>query len=395
MGKRGAAESGRSGERVAVERVGGWWGMRLFVEFPYRLYRDDPCWVPPLRFERRRFLSARHNPFFDHAEVALWLARRGRRVVGRISSHIDHLHTSRHGECLVVFGHFECERDPEAASALLDAAARWGRERGATALRGPLSFSLHHESGLLVEGFDEPPVIGMPYNPPYYAELFEHTGLVKSMDLLGARAELGAEFGGLASLPEEMLRIADGVKQMAGLTVRHGRRQDMAAEIERVVSVYNRAWTDNWGFVPLTPAEGRALTRDLDPVLVPELAVIAEAGGEPVGVLLGIRDINRALIRLDGRLLPLGWLRLVRAIPRIDSCRLILFGVLDAYRGLGVSALMVVEAVKAGLAAGFRQVEMSWMLETNQAILRPLLSFGGQLGVHLHRRWRIYERSLQ
>lgn len=384
----------RGAESVVVERVVGRWGVRRFVELPYRLYRHDPCWVPPLRFERRRFLSARHNPYFEHAEVALWLARRGRRVVGRVSSQIDHLHTSKHGERLVVFGHFECERDHQAAKALLGAVAHWGRERGATALRGPLSFSLHHEGGLLVEGFDEPPVIGTPYNPPYYAELFEHTGLAKKMDLLGARAELGAEFGGLASLPEEMIRVADGVRQMTGITVRHGSRKDMAAEIERVVSVYNRAWADNWGFVPLTPAEGRALTRDLDPVIIPELAVIAEAGGEPVGVLLGIRDLNRVLIRLHGRLLPSGWIRLLRDMRRIDSCRLILFGVLEDYRGLGVSALLVVEAIKAGLAAGFRRVEMSWILETNQAMLRPLLSFGGQLGVRLHRRWRIYERGL-
>lgn len=393
--RRDTSESGRLSGGVVVERVAGWRGLRRFVELPYRLFRHDPCWVPPLRLERRRFLTARRNPYFEHAEVALWLARRGRRVVGRISSQIDHLHTSTHGECVVMFGHFECERDREAAGALLDAAACWGKERGATALRGPLSFSLHHESGLLVEGFEEPPAIGTPYNPPYYAELFERTGLTKVMDLIGARAELGEGFERLGSLPAEMLQVADGVKEMAGVTVRQSSGQDLAAEVERVVAVYNRAWADNWGFVPLTPAEGRALARALEPVIVPALTVIAEAGGEPVGVLVGIRDLNRVLIRMRGRLLPFGWVRLLRDIRHVDACRLILFGVLKPYRGLGVGALMVLEAIKAGLAAGFRQVEMSWMLESNQSVLLPLQRFGGKLGVRLHRRWRIYERNLE
>lgn len=384
----------RRAERPEVEEAGSWLARRRFVELPYRLHRGDPCWVPPLRFERRRFLSARRNPYFAHADVALWLARRGGEIVGRVSSQIDHLHTAAHGERVVAFGHFECAPDPEAAAALLAAAACWGEERGAALLRGPMSFSMHHEAGLLVEGFDEPPVIGMPYNPPYYAELLERAGLVKKVDLLGARAELGPFSGRFGGLPEDVIRVAGEVGRLAGVTVRHMQERDFAAEAERVVSVYNRAWANNWGFVPLAPEEGRVLARDLGRVIVPELAVVAEAGGEPVGVLLGIRDLNRVLIRLRGRLLPLGWLELVRRTRQVDACRLILFGVLEAFRGLGVDALLIVEALRAGLAAGFRSVDMSWILETNQAVLRPLLSIGARLGVRLHRRYRIYERPL-
>lgn len=379
---------------MVVEQAKGRWGLHRFVGLPYSLYRGDPCWAPPLRYERKQFLSSRHNPFFDHADVALWLAKRQGRVVGRVSSQIDHLHNERHNEKLASFGFFECERDPEVAAALIASAARWGRERGATALRGPLSFSLNHESGLLVDGFDEPPVLGMPYNPPWYAELLEQSGLVKERDLLGARAEMGPAFAGMTSLPDEITRVADGMKTLTGVRVSHVRREDRATELPRLISVYNQAWAGNWGFVPLTPAEAQALRRDLEPVLDDGLSLLAEANGAPVGVLLGIRDLNQLLVRLHGRLLPLGWATLLRGIRRIDTCRLVLFGVLEAYRGLGVGTLLVVEALRAGIAAGYRRVEMGWILESNQALLRPLLAAGQHLGVRLHRRWRIFRLPL-
>ena len=210
-------------ETVRVEQVRSRRDLGRFIELPFELYRHDSCWVPPLRYERRRFLTAKHNPFFDHADVALWLARRCGKVVGRISSQIDHLHNQVYDERLAMFGFFECERSPETAVALLNAAAGWSRQRGAKALRGPLSFSTNHESGLLVEGFDQPPAVGMPYNPEWYQEHLEQWGLAKEMDLLSARAEVGKGFRGMCDIPEDLLKVAKGLKDFAGVTIRHGK----------------------------------------------------------------------------------------------------------------------------------------------------------------------------
>jgi len=274
-----------------------------FIRFPFKVYQGDPNWVPMLLSERRKFLDPKHNPFFEHAEVALWLARRDGEVVGTISSHIDHLHNEIHNEKIGMFGLFEMVDDYAVAEALLSTAKDWVRERGMTALRGPLSFSQNHECGLLIDGFDGPPVIMMTYNPRYYVDLYERFGLTKAIDMYAYTGDLAQFEGDPGKLPVKLVRVTEKVKKRIGIVTRSANMKNYEQEIQRAEQVYNQAWEKNWGFVPLTDAEIEKLASDLKLVLDPKLAIVAEIDGEPVGVSIAIPDFNQVTGGLGQRLL--------------------------------------------------------------------------------------------
>jgi GNAT superfamily N-acetyltransferase len=362
-----------------------------FIRFPFKLYQGDPNWVPPLLSEQRKFLSPEGNPFFAHAEVALWLARRNGEVVGTISSHIDHLHNQIHDEQIGMFGLFEMVEDYAVAEALLSTAREWVRERGMTALRGPLSFSQNHECGLLIDGFDGPPVVMMAYNPRYYIDFYERFGLSKAKDLYAYIGDLAQFEGDPAKLPIKIVRVTEKVKKRIGIITRSADMKNYSKEIERAEQVYNQAWEKNWGFVPLTDSEIEKLAADLKQVIDPELAVMAELNGEPIGVAIAIPDANEVLKHLNGRLLPFGWIKALWYARKVTGSRLLVLGVVQEYRGRGIEALLMFEALKAAVLNGYKSIEMSWILEDNDMMNRIILNTGEPYGAHVYRTYRMYQ----
>lgn len=382
-------------KNIRIESVETPRDLEDFIRFPFKLYRGDPNWVPPLLTERREFLNPKHNPFFDHADVALWLARRDGEVVGTISSHIDHLHNEIHGENIGMFGLFETVNDYAVAEALLSTARDWVRERGMDALRGPLSFSQNHECGLLIDGYDGSPMVMMTYNPPYYQEIYERFGLAKAMDLYAYIGDLAQFDRDVSKLPTKLTRVTEKVKQRVGITMRVVDMKVYDEEIQRAKAVYNRAWEKNWGFVPMTDAEFDKLGADLKQVIDPNLAVIAEIDGVPVGVSVGIPDANEVLKHLNGRLFPFGWIKALWYARKVTGSRLMILGVVEEHRGRGIESLLMFETLKAAVVSGYQSMEMSWILESNDMMNRIVLNLGQPYGAHVYRTYRIYQQGVK
>lgn len=359
-----------------------------FIHLPYRLYRNDPCWVPPLVMERRDFLDPRKNPFFEFGRVRLLLARRGGVVVGRLAAVDDPRYNEFHGARDGFFGLFECEDDPGAARALFDAAANWLRQQRRERLMGPFSFSSNYECASLVEGFDAPPAILMPYNPRYHARLYRAAGFARAKDLLAF------ELSSSARPPEKVVRIAEKVRRREGVTVRGLNMKDFQGDVRKLKEVYNAAWEKNWGFVPMTDREFDHLAKELKPVAVPELIRIAEVKGEPVAFAMTLPDANVALKAAGGRLtrygLPVGLLKLVWASRRIRRLRLITLGIKEGFRRRGIDAVLYLDTIRIARELGYEGGEISWTLEDNHLVNRAIESMGGIPS----KRYRIYERSL-
>ena len=359
---------------------------RAFIDLPYRLYRNHPHFVPPLRRERRDLFDKARHPFFRHAEGAFFLARRDGRPVGRIEAIVNHAHNQFHDDRVGFFGAFESEDDRAVSEALLESAARWLGERGLQVMRGPVTHSTNEETGLLIEGFEEPPMIGMPYNPPYYATLLEAFGLTKAKDVYGW--EVRAE----QTIPEKIHRVADIVRKSTNVVVRRANFADYAGEIRRAMGVYNASWTRNWGFVPLTEAEFVHAAEQLRPVLerFPEGVLLAEVGGRAVGFCLAVLDVNQALARVqDGRLFPFGFWHLYRGLRRIDQIRVMALGILPEFRHRGIDALLYLDLLNRGQRLGYRRAEIGWTLEDNRAMNRAIL-----MGGRHHKTYRLYEAPL-
>jgi GNAT superfamily N-acetyltransferase len=376
---------------VQIEPVQTSQDLEDFIRFPFELYRGDPNWVPPLLSQRRHLLEAKHNPFFEHSDVVLWLARRQGRIVGTISSHVDHLHNKVHEEKIGMFGFFEAVNDYAVAETLLSTARDWVRQQGMVALRGPLSFSQNDECGLLIDGLDGPPMVMMPYNPRYYIEFLERFGLTKAMNLFAYMGDL-TQFGGDPNkMPEKLVRVTDKVKARAGITLRFLDMKFFDEELEEAKKVYNKAWEKNWGFVPMTDAEFDKLAADLKQALDPHLAIIAEIGGEPVGVVVAVPDVNQVLKYLNGRLFPIGWIKALWYARKVNHARLMILGVVQEHRGRGIESLLIFEAFKAAIQNGYQAMEMSWILENNDMMNRVIQNLGDAYGVHVYRTYRIYQ----
>ncbi|MFI7134484.1 GNAT family N-acetyltransferase [Nonomuraea sp. NPDC050153] len=361
--------------------------LRQFVELPYRLHGREAAFVPPLREDCRRLLDRRRNPFFAYGDVELFTVVVAGRVVGRIAAVHNPRHNAAHQTRDGFFGQFECVDDQAVAGALLDAAARWAGERGLTTLLGPVNFTMNDECGLLVDGFDTPPSVLMPYNPPYYRELLEGCGLIKAKDLWTWHR-------GSHPLDDRLRRLAEHVQRRHRLSVRPLDLGDFAAELGRIRGVYNEVWEHNWGFTPMTDAEFAALGGRLRQVIDPSLVLLAEVAGEAVGVAVVLPDVNQALPAARGRLtrcgLPIGLARLAWAARRIDRTRAVLFGVVERLRGRGVEALLYARAFEALRARGPIDCELGWTLEDNRAVNQYLMADGCVRS----KTYRIYRREL-
>jgi hypothetical protein len=372
---------------LEIRAVRGRRALTEFIRLPWRLYRGVSNWVPPLVSERRRHLNRKHNPFFEHAEAEYYLALLDGRVVGRISAHVDHRFNEFQDNRWGCFGFFECIDDELVAGALLDAAEAWLRERDRDRMVGPLDFSTNHECGLLVEGHELMPQILENWHHPYYQALLEHHGLRKVMDLYKWQIIIAEHDDRVLPVIYE---LADSLYEKHGIRVRNMRKRDFEHEVRRFMEVYNAAWENNWGFVPLTDAELKAYAKELKPILDERYAYIAEKDGEVVGAALTLPDLNKVLAKLNGRLLPLGWLRVVREKGKLDEIRVFALGVKREYRHTGTAAAFYAETWRESRRRAMHRAETGWILENNEPMNHAMEALGGDIV----KRYRLYERAL-
>jgi GNAT superfamily N-acetyltransferase len=364
--------------------------LKGFVKVPFHLHRDQPQWVPPLVFERMQFLDRRRNPYFEHAEVELFVAERDGEPAGRISAQVDHRWDEFQGGSDAMFGFFETAEDPEVAQALLDAAGEWAAAKGRERILGPMDFTTNDEIGILIDGFEKRPMILEPWHPPFYRELIEAEGFAKTMDVLMWELNFGDLKEGERFDPSIHAAAEKALKD-EGIVIRNMRKRDMAAEVRRFTDVYNEAWGDNWGFVPITDAEVEFQAKNLKQVIDESWTFMAEKDGEVVGAALTLPDINQVMARLNGRLLPLGWLRFLRGKRNIDRLRVFALGVKHDYRHTGVAAGLYLKHLETAAEPGAIQGgEMGWILETNEPMNRAMEGMGGRIV----KRYRLYERAL-
>jgi GNAT superfamily N-acetyltransferase len=372
---------------LTVRPVSGRRELRQFILLPFRLYEGVEQWVPPLISERKRHLDRRKNPFFEHAEAEYFLARRGDRVVGRISAQVDRRFNEIQGNDWGQFGFFESEDDREVAGALLDVAREWLRERGRDHMIGPLDFSTNHECGLLVEGHERRPQILENWHFPYYGPLLESCGLTKAMDLY----KWSLHVSGRGEVLPIIFDLAKRLEPEHGITIRGMRRRNMTEEIGAFMEIYNAAWEKNWGFVPLTEAEIEHYAAELKPIMDENWAMVAEtAEGETVGVALTLPDYNQVLKRLGGRLLPFGWIKALRARRKIDSVRVFALGVKPEYQHTGVAAALYKRHFDMAEVTPQKGGETGWILEVNKPMNKAMEAMGGKIV----KRYRIYGEDL-
>lgn len=374
-------------EPLRVIPVAGQRTTARFIEAPWSLYAADPNWVPPLLVERKRHLSAK-NPYFEHAEFQAWIALRGDQTVGRISAQVDRLHLQLHKDETGFFGFLEAEDNAETFQVLFETAEDWLRKKGMLWARGPFSLSINDECGLLVDGFDSPPPIMLGHSLPYYGRRVEEQGYVKEQDLLAYRVDPRlAHQPHLETLAKRFARR---------IVVRELRHDHFAEDLEIIRDLFIDAWSENWGFIPFTPAEFAELGKTLKFLVDPEWVTIAEVDGEPVAMMVMFPNINEMIRDLNGRLLPFGWLKLLWRLkvsgPR--SSRVPLMGVRRRYQGtmMGAAlALMSIDPIhQHARRKGVEEVDMSWILEQNNGMRKIIELLGGTV----YKRYRIYRKDL-
>ncbi len=359
--------------------------LREFINFPYRLYRDDPVWVPPLRSEQKAQFNPDKNPMLNHCETQLFLLMDRSEVIGRCSAFIDHLAVDYWGEPIGLFGSFECVDDIAGANLLLNNAREWLIAKNMKFMRGPWSFA-SQEWGLEIEGGSRPPVILAPHNPHYYANFFESFGLEKAIDLFAYLADRAEGY----QLPERYLTLTEKIQARYEVTVRSVDLNNLDQEVMKIVDLSNRSISDNWGYYPVTQDEARAMARDLRQIVNPEVILIAEdREGKPIGFAISLPDINTLLREMRGRLLPFGWLKLLLGLKRIRQYRMWGLGVVPEYQGKAIDTLLY-KATYMALNESNNCLEINYVLENNHRMNNALL----KLGVKPIRRYRVYEMPI-
>jgi hypothetical protein len=373
-----------TGQDLTLEEVRNKDNLMAFIRLPWDIYREDRYWVPPLIKDQLFKFSPTH-PFRSHSEMIFFLAKKGGTIVGRIAGIIDRHYIEFHQEKIGFFGFFESVHDTQVAEILLTKVRDWLKEKGMEKMVGPMNPSTNDECGLLVEGFDDPPCLMMPYNPRYYPSLLENFGLKKAMDLYAYQLEEST------FLNDRLVRITERlIKREPHLRVRsiHLRRLD--EELKIIKEIYNQAWSRNWGFVPMTEQEIDDLAKNLKPLVVPDIVLFAYWGEEPVGFSVSLPDYNEVLKHLNGKIGPLGFLKFLYFSRKIKRIRVMLLGIKQAFQKKGVDGLLYVETFKKGIKKGYRQSECSWILEENVLMQHGMEALGGKL----YKVYRIYELSL-
>lgn len=358
---------------------------KQFINFPYRHYKGDEYWVAPLKMEQKKLIDTNRNPFFSNAEIALFLVKQNGRVCGRIAAIEDNRFNGYHDSNTGFFGFFESINDEMVAKLLVQAATGWLKDRGLTEVIGPTNPSMMDEIGILIDGFDEYPSILMPYHKPYYNELLESQGFEKEMDLFAFRITQDDV------AYDRMQRAGKIVKKRnPGLELRQVDLKSIDREVEIVRDIFNRSWSENWGFIPLSEEELSTLADDLKMILDPKFAHIAEVHGEPIAFSVGLPDLNQALRHMNGRLLPFGIFKLLWYRRKINRIRTALMGVIPEYRGKGIDALLHLKAIENGRKYGKYSSELSWVLESNKNMIRV----AERLGAYVEKTYRMYRMDL-
>ena len=372
---------------VVVRPVSSWRDRREFVELPYRLHSTSGVWIPPLRLERYLFLMRSQNAYFSHGDAELFLAWRDGRVVGRISAQYDDNYNAYHSNRDGMFGFLEFEDAPDILPAMLEAASIWLRAHGRDRMIGAMDFSMNDESGVMLEGFDRMPFIKQPWHPPYYAVRCEEAGLDKAVDLFMYELVISDR----SKILPIVFKLAEQVDPRHGIRIRRMSRRSLRRDMDRFAEVYNEAWSENWGFVPYTERDLDAYVQEMQLVFDRNWVMVAEtAEGETAAVALTFPDINQVLVKMQGRLLPWGWLHFLRKKWIIDRVRVGFLGVKPAYQHTGVAAALYVEHFDTASRTPQTWGEMGWILESNKNMNRAMEAMGGRVV----RRFRVYERVL-
>jgi len=369
---------------VTTRRVETRADLDSFVKLPFRLYRDDPNWVPPLLSDLKKTLTPGRNPFWNHAERELFLATRNGTVVGRIAAIVDRNYNSYHESKLAFFGYFETENDPEVANVLLDTATGFARDRGLASIYGPANPSLNDEVALLIDPFNSPPMIKSSYNPAYYPELVEAAGFTKVKDFYAFAMDADQP------IPEKFERVVKLLRARPDVAVQHPDVKNLKPALDLIKQVYNDAWSKNWDFAPMTDEEIEDLALQLKPLIIPDFVSMVLCKGEIAAMSIGLPDYNQVLKKMNGRLFPFGWLTFLTQRRRIDQARLWTLGVMHKYRNQGFDALLYYESIRAARKHGFRHGELSMILEDNVPIIRPITN----LGARICKTYRVYQRPV-
>ncbi|MFB6263822.1 MAG: hypothetical protein ABEL76_09405 [Bradymonadaceae bacterium] len=374
--------------QLEIQPVEGLLDKHRFILFPHDLYADEPNYRAPPDLMRWDQLSPRSNPWFEHGEAQLFLARRGGELVGRISAQVDREHLKHHDDGAGFFGFFEVEDDREAAEGLLQKAEDWCRAQGMERIRGPFSLSINEESGLLVDGFEWPNYVMMPQGRRYYPDLVEGAGYEKAKDLYAWRFDRG-------EMPERVQYIAEDLAETPEIEIRSVDMDHLEQEVRLIMDIFNDAWSDNWGYVPMTEAEVEQVAEEFKYILDPDLCLIAEVDGEPAGMAVALPNIHEACRDLDGRLFPTGWAKLLyrMTFDEVKSFRCILLGIREEHQGTalgGLSVLLYSTIHNTAYDAGYQEAEAGWTLEDNDAI-NDGMEF---MGAEHYKTYRIYEKEL-
>ncbi len=371
---------------LTIRPVQGRADLKRFIDLAWQIYRDDPYWVPPLKSDQSKLLTPGQHPFHEHGEVQPFLAWRDGKVVGRVVAQVNRAHNEFHGDEVGFFGfHDALREDDEASAALFEEAFSWLKSRGRSHALGPFELSTNESCGLLVGGEPGPPVIMMNYNPSWYPARYEAAGLSKAKDLLAFKVRRSPEL-------DRLLALADKLIARHGVRLRGLNMKDFPKEVDRILDLYNRCWEKNWGFVPMTESEVRHFASELRYGIDPDVVFFLEhvESGEPLGFILALPDLNVALKQANGRLFPLGLLKILWHKRKIDGIRVVTLGIVPEMRGKGLDGVLIQAVVKAGLAKGYDWAECSWVLEDNVPMIVPLQKLAGEP----YRTYRIYQKEL-
>lgn len=368
---------------IKITPVETGYDLKSFVRLPWAIYRGDPAWVPPLVSDLKKHLDPARNPFFEHARARLFLARRDGQAVGRICAHVDDNHNSFHHEKCGFFGFFESVDDRDVAGALFDAARGWVRSQGMEALRGPFNFTTNDTAGLLIDAFDSPPVVEMTYNPPYYPKLVEGCGLAKAMDLY-------AYFFDVEKMDRRRIRMLAERIERKGIRFRHIDIRRFGEEVKTFKEVYNQAWADNWGFIPLTEQEIDHLARNFKSIIEPRFVIFAFEGNRPVGALWALPDYNVLIKKFGGRMGPWQIIQFLLGRRKIKHGRVMTAGVIKDCQHRGIEAGLISRVFENGLSMGYRTGELSWVLESNL----PMIKLAEAVGARVYKTYRVYQAKV-
>jgi hypothetical protein len=359
---------------------------KRFVDFDYEIYKDSPHWVAPLRMDINERLNPKKHPFYLNGKIQCFVALRNGKIVGRIAAIDNNNYNEFHSSNVGFFGFFECINDQEIANVLFDKVTEWHQSQQNNILHGPVNPSTNYESGLLIDGFDDDPKIMMSYNPPYYQKLMENYGLHVSMKMYAYKVE---DHNVLAN--EKLLRVKDIALQRSNTSLRLVNKKKLNLEIEHIKKIYNKAWENNWGFVPMSDAELNLMANELKLILDTQFApMIENEKGEVVAFALALRDINVITKDFKGSLFPFNFLKLLFGQKKIKWIRVLLLGILPEYRGKGLDAVMYYEMIKNGLKVGIDRAEASWILESNPEMQKGMKVVNGEI----YKTYAIFEKQI-